>query len=53
MMNKEKKYEFFIAGRARNKDNILDVCDVFDKLNITYYCFLKNEESYDSYGKEV
>ena len=41
-----KKYEFFIAGRARNKDNILEICDEFDKLNISYYCFLKNEDSY-------
>ena len=38
------KYEFFIAGRARNKENILKICDLFDKYNISYYCFLKNEE---------
>lgn len=37
------KYEFFIAGRARNKENILKICDLFDKYNISYYCFLKNE----------
>ena len=30
-----KKYEFFIAGRARNKDNILEICDEFVKLNIS------------------
>lgn len=47
-----KKYEFFIAGRARNKDNILEICDKFDKLNISYYCFLKNEDSYGSYANE-
>ena len=47
-----KKYEFFIAGRARNKDNILEICDEFDKLNISYYCFLKNEDSYGSYANE-
>lgn len=29
MMN--NKYEFFIAGRARNKENILKICDLFDK----------------------
>ena len=23
----ENKYEFFIAGRARNKENILKICD--------------------------
>lgn len=43
------KYEFFIAGRARNKENILRVCNLFDKYNISYYCFLKNEESW-GYG---
>ena len=47
-----KTYEFFIAGRARNKENILRLCDIFDEYNISYYCFLKNEESYESYGKE-
>ena len=38
------QYEFFIAGRARNKENILRICDIFDKYNIKYYCFLKNED---------
>lgn len=47
----EKKYEFFIAGRARNKENILKICDLFDKYNISYYCFLKNEDSW-GYGNE-
>lgn len=46
------KYKFFIAGRARNKDNILKVCDLFDKYKITYYCFLK-EDSYRSYGTNM
>ena len=36
----EKKYEFFIAGRTRNKEKILKICDIFDKFNISYYCFL-------------
>ncbi len=45
----ENKYEFFIAGRARNKDNILKICDLFDKYNISYYCFLKNEKDW-GYG---
>ena len=31
----ENKYEFFIAGRARNKENILKICDLFD-INIRY-----------------
>lgn len=46
------KYNFFIAGRARNKDNILRICDIFDDFGISYYCFLKNESSYESYGSE-
>lgn len=46
------KYDFFIAGRDRNKDNILEICDIFDKLNISYYCFLKNKDTYDTYGSE-
>ena len=27
----KEKYEFFIAGRARNKENILKICDLFNK----------------------
>lgn len=46
------KYEFFIAGRARNQEKILEICDIFDSLDISYYCFLKNEESYNSYGSK-
>lgn len=45
----KNKYEFFIAGRARNKQNILKICDLFDKYNISYYCFLKNEKNW-GYG---
>lgn len=45
----ENKYEFFIAGRARNKENILKICDLFDKYHISYYCFLKNEKDW-GYG---
>ena len=44
-----KKFDFFIAGRARNKENILRICDLFDKYNISYYCFLKNEKDW-GYG---
>lgn len=47
----ENKYEFFIAGRARNKENILRICDLFDKYNISYYCFLKNEDDW-GYGNK-
>lgn len=46
------KYEFFIAGKIRNKDNILKICDIFDKYNISYYCFLKNDGTMNSFGKE-
>lgn len=45
----ENKYEFFIAGRARNKENILRICNLFDKYHISYYCFLKNEKDW-GYG---
>lgn len=45
-----KKYEFFIAGKTRNKDYILKICDLFDNYNISYYCFLKNEESMKNYA---
>lgn len=46
------KYEFFIAGKTRNKDNILRICDIFDKYNVSYYCFLKNDDTMNSYGEE-
>ena len=48
----EIKTEFFIAGKTRNKDNILKICDLFDKYKISYYCFLKNDGTMNSYGEE-
>ena len=30
---------------------MLDLCDLFDKYNISYYCFLKNEDSW-GYGNK-
>ena len=48
----KEKYEFFIAGRTRNKENILKICDIFDKYNISYYCFLKNEDQWEYGNKE-
>ena len=48
----EFKNEFFIAGKTRNKDEILKICDLFDKYNVSYYCFLKDEASMASYGSE-
>ena len=45
------KYDFFIAGRARNKENILKICNLFDTYKISYYCFLKNEEDW-GYGNK-
>ena len=48
----EFKYEFFIAGKTRNKENILKLCDLFDKYNISYYCFLKNDTTMGSFGEE-
>ena len=50
-MNKE--YEFYIAGRTRNKEEILEICDIFDNLNISYYCFLKNDTSYKVAGLDI
>ena len=47
------KYNFFIAGRTRNRENILKICRIFDELNIPYYCFLKNEESHKEAGLDV
>ena len=51
MINMDTKYEFFIAGKTRNKDNILRICDIFDKYNVSYYCFLKNDDTMNSYGE--
>ena len=48
----ENKYEFFIAGRARNKKNILKICKLLDKYKISYYCFLKNEDNWGYGNKE-
>ena len=45
------KYEFFIAEIARNKNNILKICDLFDKYCISYYFFLKNEDNWE-YGNK-
>ena len=52
MINMNTKYEFFIAGKTRNKDNILRICDIFDKYNVSYYCFLKNDDTMNSYGED-
>ena len=52
MINMDTKYEFFIAGKTRNKDNILRICDIFDKYNVSYYCFLKNDDTMNSYGED-
>ena len=46
------EYDFFIAGKTRNKDKILKICDLFDKYNISYYCFLKNDDTMNSYGED-
>ncbi len=46
-------YDFCIAGRTRNKEQILKICEIFDQLNISYYCFLKNEQSHAEAGLDV
>ena len=40
------KYKFYIAGRTRNREIILKICNIFENFNISHYCFLKNEESH-------
>lgn len=38
-------YEFFIAGRTMNKENILKLCDIFEKIFVNeeeLRRFLKN-----------
>ena len=47
------KYKFFIAGSTRNKEKILKICDIFDELKISYYCFLKNIESFSQAGLDL
>lgn len=46
-------YRFFIAGRTRNKENILKICNIFEELNISHYCFLKNEDSHKQAGLDI
>lgn len=49
----DNKYKFFIAGRTRNKENILKICSIFEELNISHYCFLKNEKSHKEAGLDI
>ena len=39
------EYDFFIAGRWRNRDNILPVLNLVREAGKTAYCFLENEYS--------
>ena len=48
-----EKYEFFIAGRTRNREKILNICNIFEDLNISHYCFLKNEQSHIEAGLDI
>lgn len=36
------KYDFFIAGRWRNKDNIIPIVDAVRKSGHSAYCFIEN-----------
>ena len=47
------KYKFYIAGRTRNKEIIFKICSILEKLNISHYCFLKNEESHKEAGLDI
>ncbi len=49
----EKKYEFFIAGKTRNKQKILEICKIFDELNISYYCFLNKKYIKENSDKSI
>lgn len=49
----EEIYEFYVAGRMRNKEKILEICDVLEDLKISHYCFLKNEKSHEKAGLDV
>ncbi len=49
----ELKYKFYIAGRTRNKEKILNICKIFEELNISHYCFLKNEQSHKEAGLDL
>lgn len=40
------KYDFFLAGRWRNKEAILEVRDALRAAGKTYYCFLENDYSH-------
>lgn len=40
------KYDFFLAGRWRNKDAILEVRDALKAVGKSYYCFLENDYSH-------
>lgn len=42
----KNKYEFFIAGKFRNKDAIMEICDVFEERKISNFCFLRNDVDY-------
>ena len=42
----KNKYKFYIAGRTRNREIILKICNIFENFNISHSCFLKNEESH-------
>lgn len=37
------KYDFFIAGRWRNRDNVKSVLDAVRASGKTVYCFIENE----------
>ena len=50
---KIRKYDFFIAGRTRNREKILRICDIFENLNISHYFFLKNEQSHNEAGLDI
>lgn len=44
-MNKQFKYDFFVSGRWRNRDNVLDLVNKIREKGYSVYCFLDAEHS--------
>lgn len=47
------KYDFFIAGRWRNKDNIKPVVDMVRTSGHSAYCFIENEYESETLSVKV
>lgn len=45
MSNSETAYDFFVSGRWRNRDNVLDLTRKIREKGYTAYCFLEADHS--------